>query len=242
VRPSHAALAALAAVALAGCETTAEKSAQLERAAKRSQHVSEAGSPLRALVSAPPSSKVKVQGTAVVHTSEGTAAVVSVHNLTSSTLRNIPILIQVKDPSGASLYTNNQPGISSTLTSIPSLAGGGSLDWVDDQVQAAGTPASVSAKLGEGQAGGGSPPLRVDAQLGEQNASGGTVEGTVSNPTATGAQEVLVYAAARRGGRITAAGRAVLTEVPAHGASHIQLFLIGDPSGAKLHLGAAPTG
>ncbi|HUH80679.1 MAG TPA: hypothetical protein VLZ06_05065 [Solirubrobacteraceae bacterium] len=233
------ALAVLAALALAGCETTAEESARLERAAKRSQHVSEAREPLKALLAAPPSSKVVVRGTAIVHTAEGTAAVVTVHNLTASTLRKVPILIYVKDSTGRSLYTNNQPGISVTLTSVPSVPGGGSVDWVDDQVQAAGTPAGVFAKLGEG--GGGSSPLHVSAHVSEQNASGGTVEGTVSNPTATVEQEVVVYGVARRGGRVTAAGRAVLTEVPAHGASHMQLFLIGDPSGAKLQLSAAPT-
>lgn len=235
------ALAALVALALAGCETTAEKSAQLERTAKRSQHITEARAPLKALVSAPASNKLAVQGTGVVHTAEGTAAVVTVHNLTTSTLHKVPILIEVKDSAGSSLYTNNQPGISSTLTSIPSIPGDSSIDWVDDQVQAAGTPAGVSAKLGEGEGGGGSPPLHVDAHLGEQNANGGTVEGTVTNSSAAADQEVVVYATARRGGHITSAGRAVLAEVPAHGSSHIQLFLIGDPSGASLQLSALPT-
>ena len=235
------ALAVLAALALAGCETTAEKSAKLERAAKRSQHVTEARKPLEALVSAPASSKLEVQGTAVVHSAEGTAAVVTVHNRTGSTLRRVPILIAVKDSSGASLYTNNEPGISSTLTSIPSIPKGGSVDWVDDQVQASGTPAAVSAKLGEGEGAGASPPLRVDAHLSERNANGGTVEGTVTNPSATAERQVVVYAVARHGGRVTSAGRAVMTEVPAHGSSHVQLFLIGDPSGASLQLDASPT-
>jgi len=234
------ALAALAALALAGCETTAEESARLERAAKHSQHVTEAREPLRALVGAPASSRLKLQGTALAHTAEGTAAVVTVRNITGSTLHEVPILIEVKDSGGAPLYTNNQPGISSTLTSIPSLPAGGTVDWVDDQIQAAGTPATVSAKLGEGHEGAPSPPLHVDAHLSEQNANGATVEGTVSNPAATPAEEVVVYAVARRGRHITSAGRAVLSEVPAKGSSHIQLFLIGDPSGASLQLSATP--
>jgi hypothetical protein len=234
------ALAVLAALALAGCETTAEKSAKLERAAKRSQHVTEAREPLKALVAAPASSKLKVQGTAVVHTSEGTAAVVTVHNLTGSTLRRVPILIDVKDASGTSLYTNNQPGISATLTSIPSVPGGATIEWVDDQVQAAGTPASVDAKLGEGEAGPAAGPLRVEAHVGEQNANGATVEGTVTNSAAVPAQEVVVYATAGHGTHLSSAGRAVLAEVPAHGSSHVQLFLIGDPSGAELQLSALP--
>lgn len=234
-------LAALAVLALAGCETTAEESARLERAAKHSHSSSEAQAPLRALVAGRASSRVQVHGTAVLHTGEGTAVVVSVHNLTSSTLRKIPILIEVKDAAGAALYTNNQPGISATLTSIPSIPAGGSVDWVNDQVQAAGAPASVSAKLGEGQSGGRAATLPVTAHLSEQHANGGTVEGTAGNATGAPQKEVVVYATARRNGRIVSAGRAVLTEVPPHGTSHFQLFLIGDPSGAKLQLSAPPT-
>ena len=230
---------ALAALALAGCETTEEKSARLERAAKRSKHVVEASEPLRALVGAPPSGKVKVRGTAVVHTAEGTAAVVTVHNLTGSTLHQIPILIDVRDAAGATLYTNNQAGISSSLTSVPSLRAGGTLEWVDDQVQVAGTPASVSAKVGDGHPGGAPASLPVSASVSEQNANGGTVEGTVTNPRGTAQQEVLVYATASHVGHVVAAGRALLSEVPAGGSSHFQLFLIGDPAGATLRYVAA---
>lgn len=235
------AVAVLAALSLAGCESTAEKSEQLERVAKRSHSVAEAKTPLRALAAGPAGTKVHVQATALLHTSEGTAAVVTVRNLTSSTLHRVPILLEVKDAAGAVLYTNNQPGISSTLTSIPSIPAGGSLDWVDDQIQASGRPVSVSAKLGEGETGGGSASLPVSGHANEQNANGGTVEGTVTNSSVVAGQEVVVYATARRGGRIASAGRAVLSEVPARGSSHFQLFLIGDPSGASLQLSAAAT-
>ena len=235
------ALVALATLALAGCETTEEKSAQLERVAKHSKHLAEASEPLRALVGAPPSSKVKVQGTSVVHTSEGAAAVVWVRNTTGTTLHRIPILIEVKDAAGASVYTNNQVGISPSLTSVPSLPAGGSLEWVDDQVQATGTPASVSATLGDGETGGGPASLPVKASVSEQSANGGTVEGTVTNPTGAAQSEVVVYATAHHGSELVAAGRAVVNEVPASGSSHFQLFLIGDPSGAALRYSASPT-
>ncbi len=175
------ALAALAALALAGCATTAEESARLERAAKRSHKTSETQAPLRALVAGRASSKTQVQSTAVLHTREGTAAVVTVRNLTSSRLRKVPILITVRDGSGASLYTNNQPGISSTLTTIPSVPAHGSSTWVDDQVQAVGTPVSVTAKLGEGRTAGDAATLTVTGRLGEENSNGGALEGTVAN-------------------------------------------------------------
>lgn len=234
------ALAALAALALAGCATTAEESARLERAAKRSHKLSEAEAPLKALVAGRGSSKVRVQSTAVLHTGEGTAAVVTVLNLTSSRLRKVPVLITVRDRSGVSLYTNNQPGISSTLTAIPSVPAHGSSTWVDDQIQAVGAPVSVTAKLGDGQTAGSAATLHVTGRLGEENSTGGTLEGTVANTSGTAQQELVVYATASRGGRIVSAGRAVLTEVPPHGSSHFQAFLIGNPSGARLQLSAPP--
>ena len=117
------------------------------------------------------------------------------------------------------------------------------VEWVDDQVQASGTPAKATAALGEGRPASGTfAALPVSGQLSEQNANGGTVEGAVRNPTGTTQHEVIVYATARRGGRIGSAGRAVVAEVPPGGSSHFQLFLIGDPAGASLQLSAPPHG
>ncbi len=238
-----AAALALAALALAGCETTAEKSAKLERAAKLHAARVEQSNPLRALVSGPAGRRARATSTTLLHTSEGTAAVVSVHNLTGTSLRHVPLLITVSDSAGNTLYTNNTQGLSRGLTQIALLPAHATVEWIDDQVQASGSPAKLAAKVGEGQpAGGSSPPLTVSGRLSEQNANGGSVEGAVTNLAGTSQHEVIIYAVARRGPRIAAAGRAVLAEVPPHGSSHFQLFLIGDPSGAHLQLSAAPSG
>ncbi len=237
-----AAALALVALALAGCETTAEKSAKLERAAKVHQVRAAKGNPLQALVGGPAGRHARVVSSALVHTAEGTAVVVGVRNLTATALADLPLLLTVEDAAGSTVYTNNAPGLSPALTGIALLPAHATLEWVDDQVQAAGSPATVTAKLGEGHTGGASSPaLTVSGRLSEQNANGGTVEGTVANPGGATQHEVIVYISARHGGTVASAGRAVLAEVPAHGSSPFQAFLIGDPSGASLQLSAPPT-
>ena len=234
---------ALAALALAGCETTAEKSARLEREAKHHAiHASAVASALQELASRPAGTHVRVTGSTLLHNSEGTAAVVSLRNTTARDLREVPILLTVADSSGHSLYTNNAPGLSRTLTGIALLPAHASLSWIDDQLQAAGAPAHVTVKVGEGTpAGGGSGHVSVTGTLSEATASGGTVEGTVTNGSSRPQRELVVYATAQRSGRAVAAGRAVLAEVAPGDSQHYQLFLIGNPSGASLHLEAPPT-
>jgi hypothetical protein len=223
----------LVALALTGCETTAEKSAKLEKRAKRITLTQQKG-----LSISHPSVLVKVVETAVVHSSEGTAAVITLHNSSAKPLRALPIAITVKDAKGASLYTNSTPGLSSTLVSVGLLPAHGELTWIDDQVQTTGVAAGASAVVGEGGT--------VSAQLPDISVQGasvqeGSAEGTVVNHSAVAQRELVVYAVARRGGRIVAAGRAVLASVPANASTRFQVFFIGDPRGAQLQVSAPAT-
>ena len=65
--------------------------------------------------------------------------------------------------------------------------------------------------------------------------------GTVRNRSTVTQQDLVVYAVARRGGKIVAAGRAVLPEVAAGASVPFQAFLVGEPSGARLEASAPPT-
>jgi hypothetical protein len=114
------------------------------------------------------------------------------------------------------------------------------MTWIDDQVQASGTPASVSVKVGEGTpATGAIPQLSVE---GAHLAEGGTeAEGNLVNHSPVAQQELVVYALARRAGRIVAAGRAVLAQAPAGTSSPFQIFFVGDPRGARLEVSAPAT-
>jgi len=224
----------LVALALTGCETTAEKSAKLEKEALRQRAHEPAAQ--KGLSITRESTDVKVVQTAVVHGTEGNAAVVTLHNTSSRALRDVPIAITVRDAAGSALYANSAAGLARSLVSLPLLAAHGQLTWVDDQVQVAGTPASVSAKVGEGAAATGAiPPISVQ---GAHLAEAGGAEGTVVNHSRVSQTELVVYALARRAGRIVAAGRAVLPQLPPDTPTRFQVFFIGDPQGAQLELSA----
>lgn len=231
----------LVALALAGCETTAERSATLERQAKRERaaHPTVAQKGLSITRQSP---DVKVLATTVVHSSEGTAAIVTLRSLASRTLHDIPIAITARNASGMPVYTNSAPGLAQSLVSAPLLPAHGELTWVDDQVLGTGRATSVTARIGE------APPttapvprLTVQEARLTGGASGPSVEGTLVNHSEVSQQELVVYAVARRGAQIVAAGRAVLPLARSGGSTPFQIFFIGDPSGAQLTLSAPPT-
>jgi Fe-S cluster assembly scaffold protein SufB len=221
------------ALAMSGCETTAEKSAKLERAAERVAHSAQTG-----LTIAHPSAVVKVLHSEIVDGSRGTAAVVlTLRNDSAKALGEVPIAVSLNNAKGASVYSNATPGLARTLTSIALLAPHATVTWIDDQVQASGA-ARVSAEVGEGKAVEGTMPrLAVrDAQLVE-----GSTEGVLANGSSTAQSELVIYAVARRGGRAVAAGRAVLASVAAGASTPFQVFFVGDPTGARVALSAPPT-
>jgi len=123
-RVSRAALAVLAALTLgavafvlSGCETTAEKSAKLERSAKRVDLAAQQGLSIKH-----ESKLVKVLSATLVHGSEGTAAVLRLRNSSPHALRDVPIAISLKDAHGTVVYSNATPGLAKTLTSLALLA------------------------------------------------------------------------------------------------------------------------
>lgn len=237
VRALLAALgASVLAISLSACETTAEKSARLERAAHHA-HLAEKG-----LTIAKPSSEVRVLSATIVHGHEGAAAVIELQSSAAHALRAVPIAITVKDAHGAVLFQNNGAGLEPALTSLGSLAAHGRASWIDDQVLASGTPASVSATVGQAPSVSGAPP-RIEVQGVHASEEGGTqgAAGTVRNASGVTQQNLVVYVLARRAGQIVAAGRAVLPEVGAGASLPFQAFLQGDPSGAKLEASAPAT-
>lgn len=230
----------LVALALTACESNQERSAKLEKADKHQEReaVQRRALAQRALTITRESTRVKVVTTAVVHSSEGDAAIVSLRNDSSTSLRDVPIRITVRNAGGASIYTNATPGLSPTLLSVALLPAHDVVTWIDDQVQGSGVPASVSAQVGEGTPATGTiPRLSVEgAHLSEAQD-----EGNVVNHSAVLQQELVVDALARRAGRIVAAGRAVLAQAAAGSSTPFQIFFVGDPSGAQLEVSAPAT-
>jgi hypothetical protein len=115
--------------------------------------------------------------------------------------------------------------------------------WVDDQIQASSLPRAVKATLGEGRPAGGAPPKVVVLGSRLEHEPGGVafVAGTVANRSKVDQRELVVTALADRAGRTVAAGRAVLTSLPAGATGKFQVFLVGaDPAGAKLAVAVTP--
>jgi hypothetical protein len=227
----------LGTVSLSGCETTAEKSAKLEKAAKRVAPAQQQG-----LSIAHESSIVKVQSATLVHGAEGTAAVLTLHNSSAKAIREVPISISLRDAHGATVYTNSTPGLAKTLTSLALLPARGDGVWIDDQIP--GTSAkSLTTKIGDGATVSGTAPRLTigEAQLAKDPSGAATVEGTIANHSNAEQSELVVYALARKGGRVVAAGRAVLASLAPGASAPFQAFFVGAPAGARLQLSAPPT-
>jgi len=231
---------ALAALALSGCETTAEESAKLERKAEREQAEHPAPAQ-KGLSIARASAAVKVVNATLVRDSEGAAAAVTIRNVSPRALRSVPIAITVRDARGRTLFQNNAPGLEAALTSLALLPAHGEATWVDDQIPSSGEPASVSALVGVAPAASGQAP-RIEVEgLRPSEESGAGAAGTVRNRSALTQRKLVVYVLASRAGKIVAAGRAVVPEVAPGASVGFQVFFVGSARGATLQASAPAT-
>ena len=230
----------LAALALTGCETSAGKSAKLEREAKAHSSAIPAA---RGLSIGRVSSKIEVLASALVHGNEGVAAVVTLRNRSATALRDIPIELTVRDAHGAALYTNTAGGLARNLTSVSYLPAHGELAWVDDQVSGAGSPSSATARVGEGTAATGViPALGTEGMHPFEDPTNGMgAEGNLVNRSGLAQKDLVVFVLARRAGAVVAAGRAVVPLAAPGVPTRFQAFLIGNPQGAQLQASAPPT-
>jgi hypothetical protein len=228
---------ALVALALAGCESTQEKSAKLKTKAK---HLALATTGLQITKT---STQVAVVEAVPISGSEGSAVAVTLRNRSSRALREVPIAVTVTDASGRTLYANDAPGLESALISVPSIAPHQTLTWVDDQIPDGGSPARASARVGEAPTFTSSMPrLSVSGvQRTEDPTNGSGASATVTNSSAITQRNLVAYAVARRRGRIVAVGRALLPEVPAGGSAPLQVYFVGEANGATLELTPSPT-
>ncbi|HWX44232.1 MAG TPA: hypothetical protein VNY52_02800 [Solirubrobacteraceae bacterium] len=237
--------ALLLALALGGCESSQEKSAQIERQVRLARAAGHGVRSEHGLRISGASTDVRVVASEVLHDSEGTAAVVTLRNRSTRALRNVPIAISVRDAAGGVLYQNNSPGLEAALTTVALLPAGAEFTWIDDQVQASGAggvPRTVRALVGGASpAPASTPRIRVTGVHATAEGGGFGVGGTVTDDSSVAQRGLVVYGIARRGGRIVAAGRAVLSEVPAHGSSPFQVLFIGSAQGAQVEASAPPS-
>ena len=221
-----------------GCESSQDRSAQLEKQGAKliaNQH---------GLVLHGHNAAVRVLQAGVVTDANGTAAAVLLRNIEPTPLGQVPIAIDVLGPGHKTVFANSAPGLEASLTSVPALPPKGDMTWVDDQVIPAGKALSVHARIGAG--GNGAPralPQIVVSQPRLQNdaTSGLEAVGSVTNRSSIDQLRLFVYVSAWNGGRLISAGRGALQQLAAHHHATYHVFLIGNPNGAQLTATAPPT-
>ncbi|HEY7952877.1 MAG TPA: hypothetical protein VID70_07795 [Solirubrobacteraceae bacterium] len=255
-------LAALGALTLilSGCESTESESAKLGREGAKLI----AGAGTVGLGGA--NRDVHVGQVALVQGSGRTAAVVQLTNTGAGAQANVPVLIDVRSPRGASLYRNDIQGLEPSLQQMPLLRGHASEWWVDDQVLAAGKLGSVKVRVGDAKGAGakaGAPVAKASAAATRASAAvsaaavqisatrlgsdvaGPYLAGEVVNHTGVAQRNMPIFAVALRGGRVVAGGRALVPNLPAAAVTMkptaFRIYLVGSPAGAHIELTPVPT-
>ena len=226
------------AAGVSACESTADKSAKIAAEGRKAVSASET-------LKIKPSAELRVARAVVVRGDGGAvAAAVEVRNRGASEQRDVPVLIDVRDAKGASLYKNDTVGLQPALQRLASVRSRQTAWWVNDQVTAAGA-SRVRARVGAAPVAkpGSVPRVRVTGAHFDGDATGRYLTGTVVNPSRAVLTNVPIFAVALKGTRVVAAGRALVPKLPAAGSPKkvvFRLFFVGDPRGARVQLTVAP--
>jgi hypothetical protein len=235
---ARAAALGLVALALlgAGCESTQDKSARLERAGGG------AIAERKGVVVSRSNRDVKVLSTDVVQDENGTAAIVRMRNTGRSALARVPVSIDVRARGGKTVFRNDDSGLEPTLAHVPVLPADEEFVWVNDQIAAAGQARNVQAKVGEARAVKDVPRVTVTRPRLEQDpVSGVAAVGFAANRSRVEQRKLVVFAVARKGRRVVAAGRAQINRLKPGKRARYTIFFIGNPRGARITLEAPPT-
>jgi hypothetical protein len=230
----------LALTVLQGCgpTTTQEASARLRVKALRtlaSQETTHLGKPepdVRVL------SALRLNGTG------NTAVAVVLRNEGSRPVNDLPLAVGVQASGGSTEYVNLSRGTPYFQSHIPAIAPGATTTWVFTSKKAVPS-GTVVAKVGTAA----EPPTVADriphldithtpVSKGKQPA---TVSVHVTNNTGIPQYELAVFATARRGDQIVAAGRGAIAELDGGSTATVNVPLVGNPEGATIRATAPPT-
>lgn len=234
--PLLACLAACA-VAVAGCQSTQSKSAEI---AAELGPVKER----KGLKITKESKDVKVLDTTLLSAGRENAVVVEVKNETDQTLTDIPIAINVLDAKGKSVFKNDLPGLERALNHIPILKPGETLDWVNNQVLAIGKPDSVKVEVGADAVPLSTPIPDIEVsepKLENDSVTGLNAAGTATNKSGERQERLLLYGVAKQGDKVVAAGRAAIEKMNPDRNRAYHIFFVGDPEGADIEVSYFPT-
>jgi hypothetical protein len=156
------------------------------------------------------------------------------------------VLVEVTGAHGKVSYSNETGGLEASLQRMALLRPGRSEWWVDDQVLSSQTATGVKVRVGTGstpRAGATPPELSTSRPQVAEQGGVSVLSASLVNHSAKAQGKVPVFAVAVRGGRVLAAGRAVVGVLPGRPGASVpfQIFLVGNPAGATLELTAVPT-
>ncbi len=227
-------------LALSACESSQHKSDRL-----RAQGATAAE--LTSVKAGAPNADVKVAGTTILRSAGGTAVVVELKSTGTVDQVAVPIQIRAKDAKGADVYKNDLDGLQTSLQQLALLRRGKTAYWVNDQVTAPSKPARVVVQVGrpKGKPAARLPRIRLSGvRMDADDVSGAFLRGIVRNESTLPQVNMPIYAVARKGGKVVAAGRALIERLdpePQKKPTVFRIFFIGDPKGGTLSLEAEPT-
>jgi hypothetical protein len=229
----------VASLAIAGCSSSFEQSKKLEAEG------SNALAGQKGVTVGKDNPDIKVTDTATVTDENGSAVVVSMRNTGKTTQVNLPIAIDVLGKDRKSVFKNNTPGLEPSLAHVALIEPGKTFDWVNDQVQPAGTPAKVRATIGPAPKPappGALPEITFSGvHLTNDATSGILATGTIHNGSKLLQTQLVAYGVVRDGGKVVAAGRAELQKLKPGKDGTFRMFFIGDPRKGKLQVTVPPS-
>jgi hypothetical protein len=227
---------AVVAIGLAGCVTTQEKNSWL--LLRNTRTLASEGSVRVGAENA----SVRVRRVEVVRAPRSSAIVVSIANVGTRPLSDLPISVGVIGAHGTRTYLNARAGISYWDSHVSAIGPGATISWV--------LPYSGKGLTGRPFALVGSstqPPSTTVATLPRITVAQGTGQSAGSlrihllNYSTLPQYGLQIYAVALRHGTAVGAGRAAVNELNGSGKATVGLTLAGNYAGAQLQLYAPPT-
>jgi hypothetical protein len=231
-------LSALALAVVAGLTLTACQSSQDKARAIREHAEATAPKPL---VIPKPNKDVKVGDVTLLHDENGDAIVVPLTNESNKMLVGVPILVDIKNGK-QTIYENSAAGLDYALNHVALIKPHETFYWVNDQVEQ-GKTAKVTVGQPEGKPPAGAlPRFAVSEPEFDNDFSGVKVTGTVKDDSKVDQSHLILFAVARQGGKIVAAGRGQIKKLKhnAKPAPYV-IYFIGDPTGSDVTIQAPPT-
>lgn len=182
---------------------------------------------------------VDVARTALINVEGGTSVVAVELKNSGPEQANVPVLFDGYGKGKKSLYANNVPGLQDSLQHVGSIGAGKTVWWVNDQIPVTGVK-RIKTKVGVGTKGKKIPAVSVGQAHLVSDPDGQFYVGTVTNKSKSTLSALPLYAVGVSGGKVVAAGRALVQKLAPAGKANYRILLAGKPAGSQLSIYAAP--